>query len=105
MIPLILTIIIELSVAFLLGFRNRYLFLGVVVVNIITNSSLNFILAHTLAILDRFGMFYILLLEAIVVITEYLMLKSIFKNEKNSLFKLSLIMNTSSFLIGIILFW
>ena len=105
LIPLILTIIIELSVAYLLGFRGKNLFLALLVINIITNPALNLVVSQTVDLWIRFGVSYILVLEAVVVVAEYLMLKFTFKNSKEPFFKLSFVMNATSFLIGILLLW
>lgn len=105
LIPLVLTIIIELVVVFLLGFRDKPLLVGVVIVNIITNPTLNYIVLHTREAALMFGLSYILFLEGIVVIAEFLMLRAAFKNTKIPFFKLSLVMNATSFLIGVLLFW
>lgn len=103
--PLILTIIIELAVVYLLGFREKPILLAVVLVNIVTNPTLNYIISNTINLYMDFGISYILFLEVIVVLAEYLMLKLALKNIKIDYFKLSLVINGCSFLIGLILFW
>lgn len=104
-IPLILTIIIESVVIYSFGFRGKDLLMAAIGVNIITNPTLNLIFSHTLNIYADYGMGYILFLEAIVVIVEYFMLKAIIKKEDIPFFRLSLTMNVTSFLVGILLLW
>lgn len=105
LVPLILTIIIEAGVVYLLGFRNKNLILGTVIINILTNPTLNYLVSYTVDILLKYGIPYILLLEAVIVIIEYLMLRQAFKNMREPFFKLSLVMNGTSFLIGVLLLW
>jgi hypothetical protein len=105
LIPLILTIIIETFVVYMLGFRSKKFLWSVVMVNVITNPALNFLLSQTVDLYLSFGMNYILILEAIVVVVEYLILKTLFRQEKIPFFQLSFVMNGSSFLLGLLLLW
>lgn len=100
-IPLALTIIIELFVLFLLGFKDKRLYLAVTLINLITNPILNITIFNSRSLVNDFGYFYVLFLEALVVLSEYLMLKIAFKNSKIPFFKLSFVLNASSFLFGI----
>lgn len=100
-LPLILTIVIELFVLFILGFRDKKLYLAVTVINVVTNPILNIILFQTHSLLESFGYFYVIFLEILVVLCEYLMLKYTFKDSKIPFFKLSFVLNASSFLLGI----
>lgn len=98
-IPLVFTIIIEMLALYLLGFRNRNLYLGLLLVNILTNPLLNFIVME-------FSINYIgvIICEIIVVIIEGLLLKLIVRDNL-PYFRLSFIMNSVSFLIGLWLPW
>lgn len=100
-LPLILTIVIELLVLFILGFRDKKLYLTVTLINIITNPSLNIILFQTHSLLESLGYLYVIFLEILVVLCEYLMLKFTFKDSKIPFLKLSFVLNSSSFLLGI----
>ncbi|MBQ9245102.1 hypothetical protein IJ182_02415 [bacterium] len=98
-IPLLLTIIIELTIVYLLGFKNKKLLILVIIANIITNPVLNFIVGSF-----SFDFIEILILEAIVVIFEGLFLKLLYRTNL-PYFRLSFIMNASSYLIGLWLPW
>ena len=97
--PLVFTLLVELTVTYLLGFRNKKLFMLILTVNILTNPFLNFIVySYT------FTFFEIILMELLVVVVEGLFLK--YTHSKNlPYFKLAFVMNASSFLIGLWLPW
>ena len=99
LVPLFLTIIIELAVIYLLGFRNKKLFILIILVNILTNPLLNFVVNKY-----SFDFTKILYLEIAVVIIEGIIL-SVCMKEKLPFFRLSFIMNATSFLIGLWLPW
>lgn len=101
--PLINTIIIELLVLFILGFKDKRLFLVLTLINIITNPALNYILLHSPCLTFNYGASYVLFLEGLVVIFEAVVLYFIFKNSQMQFFKLSFVLNVSSFLIGLVI--
>ena len=103
LLPLVVTIIIELFVLYLLGFKEKKLYAAVALINLVTNPILNLTLFHTKNLLFIFGWIYIFFLEAIVIICEYIMLKLIFRDLKLPFLKLSFVLNASSFLIGLII--
>ncbi len=98
---LILTIIIELSVIYLLGFREKLLFYSLIIINILTNPLLNFIVNRLNETYIDFNFLHIILLEILVVIIEWLLLKLVIKSKQLPLFKISFIINATSFLIGL----
>ena len=98
---LILTIIIELSVIYLLGFREKLLFYSLIIINILTNPLLNFIVNRLNETYIDFNFLHIILLEILVVIIEWLLLKLVIKSKQLPLFKISFIINSTSFLIGL----
>lgn len=98
---LIFTIIIELSVIYLLGFREKLLFCPLIIINILTNPLLNFIVNRLNETYIDFNFLHIILLEILVVIIEWLLLKLVIKSKKLPLFKISFIINATSFLIGL----
>lgn len=98
---LILTIIIEFLIVYILGFRNKLLFKSLVIVNIITNPALNFIVKELNKLFIGFSFVHIVILEMIVVIIEWYLLKLMLKDNQLPLFKLSFIINASSFLTGL----
>lgn len=99
LIPLIFTLFVELFVVFLLGFRDKKLFLLIFAVNILTNPLLNFIVYTYI-----FTFAEIILMELIVVVIEGAFLKYTHKGNL-PYYKLAFVMNATSFLIGIWLPW
>lgn len=102
-VPLILTILVELFVLFLLGFKDKRLYKAVAIINVITNPILNLTIFNSQNLLNSLGYFYVLFLESLVVLSEYLMLKLAFRQSKIPFFRLSFVLNVSSFLVGICL--
>ncbi len=98
-IPLFLTLFIELSVVYLLGLRGKKLFILLFIVNILTNPLLNFIVY-----MYPFSFIEILFLELLVVIIEGTFLKYTYK-EKLPYYRIAFVMNASSFLIGLWFPW
>lgn len=106
LLALILTLISELTVLRLFGYKRKIELVSVILVNLITNPLLNYIFLSN----NYFGfltvnIFTILLMEFIVVLVEWRLL--VFALEKNAikLFVLSLVMNFCSFMLGVILFF
>ena len=95
-----LTVVIEVVFLALLGIRKRDEIIIVICANIITNLTLNIILG---VLLKDPGLYLLLLLEAAVVILEFLIYR-IEKIDTNFLFGKTLLANVTSFLIGIMLF-
>lgn len=103
-ISLILTISIELLISLLIGIRKRNDIISIIVVNILTNPIVVFI-ANILNNL-RISLLYwgiIIILELIVVFVEGKVFKKILNFKKISGYKLSLINNIISFIIGAII--
>jgi hypothetical protein len=105
LLALLLTIVIEVGVAYLLGFRTSQYMLAVTMVNVITNPILNYLLLvfGWLGLDVPLGVVEIL--EILVVIAEWQMLVYVFCNPKGKLLVMSILGNTASFLIGLLLFW
>jgi hypothetical protein len=103
-IPLILTVVIELLITFLMGFRSRLFIFTVIIVNLVTNPLLNYVLI-LIGPIKNWGLNFsmILSLEAIIVYGEWRMLSYCFR-ELKGLFTLSLSMNLASFVLGGIVF-
>lgn len=102
---LLLTIIIELGIAILLGIREKKDILNIIVINCITNPILNYIMMVVLYLTSNNLIIYSLLFlfEIIVIIIEYLFYrkKLLFKNI--NLLLLSIILNISSVIVGFII--
>lgn len=98
---LILTEIIEAIAAFLLGYRGKRFYIVLMLINVLTNPLLNFILI----VLYYFHIESLIItpvLEVFVVIGEWKLFEyALGKQEKSYLF-LSIIINLSSYLIGLL---
>jgi len=102
---LLLTIIIELIIAWLLGYKKKPEIITIILINVITNPLLNYLLL----INDRSSFFkitlgIIILLELIVVLIEWGLLFFTLQEKPKKLLVLSFVMNLCSFLTGLIIF-
>ena len=99
---LIFTIFIELIGAILFGYREKWFLVVLVLINIMTNPLLNYVIS----ILYNFYFNYTILffLEIIVIFIEWMILIYVFSEDKKKLFILSLSMNLTSYLFGILIF-
>lgn len=104
--PLLITILIECMVVFLLGYRERLIYVVVVLANMITNPLLNYLLI-LVSSLGYAGIYnYIILpLELIVIFSEWRVFCYILKAEQTKLFILSVSVNTVSYLLGLLVMW
>ncbi len=98
---LLLTIIIELLIAFILGVRDKKDIINVILVNVITNP----IVVITPVIIyiyigSTFSRISLYILEILTVLVEGLIYKKVLSYKKINPILLSLILNVSSFLIG-----
>jgi hypothetical protein len=105
LLTLLLTIAIECGVAYLLGLRTRQYLLAVVMINVITHVSLNYLLLVLgyLNIATTFGL--IVALEIVVVLVEWQLLVYVFSEPKGRFLLVAVLGNATSFLVGILLFW
>lgn len=104
-IALVLTEIIELAVAFIMGFQDKFSLLAVVVINLITHSILHLILyAGSFYSLMPINYGTITILEIIVVLAEWGLLVYALDGDRKKLFYLALAMNTASYLTGILIY-
>lgn len=106
---LFFTIIIELPIVYLfIGKKNRdrYLFWTIILINVVTNLTMNGIIsvAEILSYSSLYDLF-ILLMEIIVIIAEALMYKRIYKLKVSRCILISIIANVASYFIGGFLFW
>ena len=98
---IIVTLIIELSEALLLGVKNKKDLLNIFLVNILTNLLLNSILILVGIFLGNiYWIISLIILEIIVFISEGLIYKKVLKYKKINPYLLSLILNISSLIIG-----
>jgi hypothetical protein len=99
---LVLTLIAEVPVSLLFGFRSRKDILSVVLINLITNP-----LANVLMILVSTSswVLLIILLEVLVILAEWWLLIYSLEGSKKKLFWMSVTMNVASILFGILIFF
>ena len=103
LVPLVLTILIEEFTVFLLGFKEKDLYLNIIIMNIITNPTLNCVLKNTIYYFEDYSFYYIIFLEILVVLFEWIFLKIRLKSEKLPFFQIAFITNATSFLVGLII--
>ena len=102
---LLLTILIEVLVALIFGYKRKKEILSVILVNLITQPVLNyFLLIGSYFSLVAVTIQFILLLEIIVILVEWQLLVYTLQREPKSLFVLSLVMNLASLTIGLSIF-
>jgi hypothetical protein len=106
---LLLTIIIELCIAFLFRFKSKDKLSVIVLANFITNPALNILILlmyMLFGLTNEVTIFIIIFLELIVVSVEYYILHYIYGTEysKSKILIISFTMNASSFIIGLLIF-
>ncbi len=99
---LILTLLIESLLLIILKFKDSKLYLISIIINSITNLSLNYYLTNTIFNSLLVYSIIVIILEILIVFIEALTYMIYFK-EFSKAFKISFILNTSSFLIGLII--
>lgn len=105
LLALLVTEIVEVAVALFLGYRRWRAILAVILVNLVTNPSLNYLLFLNECLgLIKYRFPLILFLELAVVVVEWALLVFTLREDKKSLFILSFAMNTCSYLTGVLLF-
>lgn len=102
-LALLLTIIIEIIVAYLFKIKTKNQILIIILINVITNPALNWFvyLLNQFDIIKK-NIFLILFSEAIVVLIEGKLIKK-YVVDKNAYY-ISFAMNLCSFLIGLLIF-
>jgi len=105
LICLLLTIIVEVIVAYILKVKDKYDFINIVLVNILTNpllvSIINLISINYGTKLSNICLF---IFEVLVVSIEGLIYKKYLSFKKINPFVLSLILNVCSYLSGLLLY-
>lgn len=102
LLPLVLTVAVEGLTAAAFGFRGRYFFLVLALVNVITNPLLNWMLS-VIRLLELPGSGYmLLLLEAGAAAVEWRLLVYAFPGETKRYLVLSAVMNIASYLTGML---
>lgn len=98
---LLVTLIIEIIVAFILGVRNKKDFINIVLGNILTNP---LVVSISIYINIRYGLsirdMWIIFLELMAFIVEGSIYYKVLNYKKINVFLLSLLLNLSSYFIG-----
>lgn len=100
---LALTIVIEVIVAYLMGYRTKNFLIVVALASVITNPALNLILSiNAMFSIFETSKLLIIFLELIVVFIEFKILCYVFDKRisRKKLFRLAVIINLVSYLIG-----
>jgi hypothetical protein len=101
---LVITVVVELGVAWFFGLRTKTELWGIVLINVVTNPLLNYLLAvngylHLFS--HRAGL--VLGLEVAVVFTEWRLLTWVFHRGVGKMLALAVSMNACSYLVGLVL--
>ncbi len=105
LLALFLTLIIEGSIAYLLGLRTRQSLLAVAMINVITHVALNYLLLVLSYLGAGTSLALVIPLELGVVIAEWQMLAYALRAPQRRFLTISILANTTSFLVGVLLFW
>ena len=104
-LALILTLIIELSVAYVFGFRSKKSIITIVFANLITHPLLCYFLwINSIIFIIPVSYFSIIVLEILVVLLESALLFFALKQKYLDMLKLSFGINMISFLFGLLIF-
>ncbi len=104
-IALVLTLVIEVTVGLLFGYRSKSAVLAIIGVNLVTHPILNLLIrlnARNQYMLSQVPL--ILFLELVVVFVEWGLLCLALGGKRGWLFLLSATMNSASFFIGVVLY-
>jgi hypothetical protein len=108
---LLLTLVVEVPVAWAMGLRGRRPLTAVILVNLITNPLVNYVVfAFAVSypeLAQNTGLYYALVavLEVLVVIAEWRLLLWVLGGSSRRLLLTSLVMNAASFGIGAAILW
>ncbi|RKY52728.1 MAG: hypothetical protein DRP93_07660 [Candidatus Neomarinimicrobiota bacterium] len=100
---LVLTIIIEVTVTIIIGYKKKNFLLVVALGSVITNPVLNILISIYVFVTNKYIPLYLLvLLECMVAYVEFRILYFVFnkKYNKKELIIIAVIINSCSFLIG-----
>lgn len=101
LIALLFTLLVELVIAIFFGFKTKIDFIAIVLVNLITNPTLNYwLLLNRNFSLIEINLTSTLLLELIVILVEWKLLVFSLPRKSKRLLVLSLIMNVCSYTLG-----
>ena len=104
-LALLFTLLIELFVIYLFGYRSKKIFITGICVNLITHPFFYYLLwLNSIFTFMPNNYLTIIVLEIIITLTESLLLYHTMTKNYWTVLKLSVAMNTTSFLIGLVLF-
>lgn len=105
LVTLLLTVLIEILIAYLFLLRDRESIFTVVFINFLTNPLINYLvfLNNRLELFDM-KLNILILLELCVVVVEWGLLVYVLGKDSKRMLMLSIIMNLSSFLIGSLIY-
>lgn len=104
-LALILTLLIELFVAYVLGFKTKKEIISVIFANLITHPLLCYFLwMNSFIFIIPINYFSIIILEISVILLESILLFFALKQKYLNMLKLSFSINTVSFLVGLLIF-
>ena len=104
-LALILTLVIELSIAYISGFRTKKCIITIFLVNIITHPLLCYFLwMNSIIFIIPVSYFSIIILEILVALLESVLLFFSLKQKYLNMLKLSLYINITSFVFGLLMF-
>jgi hypothetical protein len=105
LVALILTIVIEIIVAFFFKLRNKDAIVTIVLINIVTHPLIHYSIAILFAIGIAADYLVVLLLEIAVIIAEWRLLVYSLQDNSKQMLVLSIIMNMVSYAIGLLIFY
>jgi hypothetical protein len=108
--PLVLTVAIESGIAYLMKYRDKFSQARIAFTNVITNVSVNIInlivikvFVSSLELWSYIAM--VVILEIMVVVAEWKLFQKWLSIDSKKALKLSLILNISSYVIGMVVIW
>jgi hypothetical protein len=104
-LALVLSIAIEIAVAYVIGFKEKKYLLAVAMINCITNPLVNYSLLMLASAQYQVTFTMVCVFEVAVVFAEWGLLVHTFGHPKGRLFMLSLFANAMSFVVGLLIFW
>ena len=104
-LALVLTIVIEVGIAWVLGLRHKTGMMTVILINVITNPFLNYLILINgyFHLVQQYGLL-IIILEICVVFVEWWLLWFVLRQKTKRMLPLSILMNGASFLTGLLVF-
>ena len=104
-LALILTLVIELSIAYVLGFKTKKDIIAIIFANLITHPLLCYFLwMNSFIFIIPINYFLIIILEISVVLLESALFFFALKQKYFNMLKLSFFINAVSFLVGSLIF-